>query len=294
VGTVPGEPVRGDPGESAANRDNDLAFGIVRTRGPAVELLVDAALGSLIGVLEVAVSRGSGLDQRSWQRLVGGFDVLLSWLADPCRPPAQAVVPSAGEPGAALREDALRRWVRGHHVFMVFAQGCALATDCLRDAWRRRDLPGAEAAAAAAGGLMRGSQGALRYAGDANQQQYHAEIRPTLMPPVAPPKMSGLHWRDHEALVRALDQSSDAWTWLGERRPDLLVGFRAALDQTYASHQGVCQHFVGDQSPSLLAAKGSARSAVGVLAQFRRLRLRALPEPELPDAGHHPTGEEGP
>jgi uncharacterized protein YbdZ (MbtH family) len=279
LGDVPGEPFADDPDESAANRDNDLAFGIVRTRGPAIRLLVDAALAAQIGILELALDGGTGLDPESWQRLIGGFDALFGWLAEPSRPPQPRPVPLPAPPGPARREDALRRWVRGHHVFMVFAQTSAVAIACLTDSARRRDLPGAEASAVAAAALMRGCEGALRYAGDASRDHYEEQIRPTLMPPIAPPKMSGLHWRDHEALISGLTGSTDAWAWLGEHRPDLLTGFRAALGESYDCHQGVCEHFVGNQSPSLLAVKGSSRSAVDVLAQFRRIRLRSLPQP---------------
>lgn len=279
LGVVPGEPFGDDPGESEPNRDNDLAFGIVRTRGPAIRLLVDAALAALIGILDLAVDRGAGLDPGSWQRLIGGFDALFGWLAEPLRPPQSWPVPLPAPPGPARPEDALRRWVRGHHVFMVFAQVSAMVTACLTDSARQRDLSGAEASAAAAIALMRGCEGALCYAGDASRDHYEEQIRPTLMPPIAPPKMSGLHWRDHEALIRGLTGSTDAWAWLGARRPDLLTGFRAALGESYDSHQGVCEHFVGNQSPSLLAAKGSSRSAVGVLSQFRRIRLHSLPQP---------------
>nr|B0CN28.1 RecName: Full=3-methyl-L-tyrosine peroxygenase [Streptomyces lavendulae]6VDP_A Chain A, 3-methyl-L-tyrosine peroxygenase [Streptomyces lavendulae]6VDQ_A Chain A, 3-methyl-L-tyrosine peroxygenase [Streptomyces lavendulae]6VDZ_A Chain A, 3-methyl-L-tyrosine peroxygenase [Streptomyces lavendulae]6VE0_A Chain A, 3-methyl-L-tyrosine peroxygenase [Streptomyces lavendulae]ABI22134.1 hypothetical protein [Streptomyces lavendulae] len=271
-------PVGDDPSESEANRDNDLAFGIVRTRGPVAELLVDAALAALAGILEVAVDRGSDLEDAAWQRFIGGFDALLGWLADPHSAPRPATVPGAGPAGPPVHQDALRRWVRGHHVFMVLAQGCALATACLRDSAARGDLPGAEASAAAAEALMRGCQGALLYAGDANREQYNEQIRPTLMPPVAPPKMSGLHWRDHEVLIKELAGSRDAWEWLSAQGSERPATFRAALAETYDSHIGVCGHFVGDQSPSLLAAQGSTRSAVGVIGQFRKIRLSALPE----------------
>ncbi|MEU9035657.1 hypothetical protein AB0D45_12280 [Streptomyces sp. NPDC048352] len=281
AGTVP---VGDDPAESEANRDNDLAFGIVRTRGPVTELLVDAALAALVGILEVAADRGSHLDEPAWERLLGGFDALLDWLADPHSAPRPRPVPAVAPPGPPVHQDALRRWVRGHHVFMVLAQGCALATACMRDSAARGDLPGAEASAAAAEALMRGCQGALLYAGDANREQYNQQIRPTLMPPVAPPKMSGLHWRDHEVLIKELARSREAWEWLAARGSVRPAAFRAALGEAYDSHIGVCDHFVGDQSPSLLAAQGSSRSAVGVIGQFRKIRLSSLPEqPATPE-----------
>ncbi|WP_405959462.1 hypothetical protein OG235_50520 [Streptomyces sp. NBC_00024] len=277
-------PVGEDPEESEANGDNDLAFGIVRTRGPAAELLVDAGVHALIGILEVAADHGSDLDAPTWQRFLGGFDALFGWLADPGRAPAVSAMPAAGPPAAPAPQDALRRWVRGHHVFMVFAQAATTAARVLQNSAEHADPGAAAAAAAATVELMRGCHGALAYAGSANRDQYNEQIRPTLMPPVAPPKMSGLHWRDHEALIVELGRSGPAWQWLEARRPGLLGEFRHVLGEAYDAHRGVCGHFVGDMAPSLLATQRSSRSAVGVLSQLRRVRLGALPTPADPDA----------
>ncbi|MDG4863768.1 hypothetical protein P8605_37060 [Streptomyces sp. T-3] len=279
-----------DPEESEANRDNDLAFGIVRTRGPAAALLVDAAVAALIGVLEVAEAQGSDLEPQSWQWFLDGFDALLGWFAEPGSVPVPAAVPAAGTPTAAVvPQDALRRWVRGHHVFMVFAQAATMACHVLQDGARRTDPETAATAAGVLLQLMRGCQGALAYAGSANRAQYNEQIRPTLTPPVAPPKMSGLHWRDHEALIVALGSSGPAWSWLESHRPGLLGQFRNVLGEAYDAHRGVCGHFVGDTAPSLLATQRSSRSAVGVLSQLRRVRLGALPEPTETSPGTSAT-----
>lgn len=278
LGPAPGEPVGPDPGESPANRDNDLAFGIVRTRGPAGALLQDAVLASLAGVLEMAVAHGSDVDKPAWDLLNGGFEALIGWLARPRQAPVRH---RAAHPGALHRQqpdDALRRWVRGHHVFMTFCQGATVMMSCLQHSAELGALEDAAAAAAAAVALMEGSHGALLYAGDARRTQYREEIRPTLMPPVAPPKMSGLHWRDHEALVAAITAARPAWSVLAGFRPDLLDEYRTALDAAYRAHRDVCEQFVGDRSPSLLATKGSSRYATDVLGQFRRIRLRSLPD----------------
>jgi hypothetical protein len=283
LGELPGQRILTDRAESEANRDNDTAFGIHRVDGPPLPLLVDAAVAALIGVLEPAVERGSGLDQRAWTDLVRGVDHLLDWCADPWAPPRPRPVPVAEERGAPVADDALRNWVRGHHLFMVLAQGCAMACACLTDRAAHDDAEGAVVSATTATVLMWASRGALRYAGDAAQQEYNAEIRPTLMPPIAPPKMSGLRWRDHEALVRALTSSTTGWAWLAERNDAPLAAFRTALGETYDAHRGVCEHFVGGQSPSLLANADSSRSAVGVLSQFRRIRLAHLPETPTAD-----------
>ncbi|WP_330177301.1 hypothetical protein OG875_29615 [Streptomyces sp. NBC_01498] len=283
LGPVPSTLVGDDPKESRPNRDNDLAFGIERHHGDPLALFVAAVLNAQLGILEIAEERGTGLDESAWYDLVAGFDVLVRWPAAPTRLPAPLPVPACPPSGAPEALDGLRRWVRGHHVFMVLAQGGALAVNSLRAAAEAGDEETAATAAGVAARIMWGCRASLRFAGDASPDQYQAEIRPTLMPPVAPPQMSGLRWRDHEALVTALTGSSDAWSWLAERRPEPLEEFRTALDATYDAHKGVCGHFVGRQSPSLLATSRSHRPAVGVIEQFRRLRAGTLPAAPLPD-----------
>lgn len=283
LGPVPSTLVGDDPKESRPNRDNDLAFGIERHHGEPLTLFVAALLNAQLGILEIAEERGTNLDERSWHDMVAGFDVLLHWPADPTRLPAPLLVPECVRSGKPEPLDGLRRWVRGHHVFMVLAQGGALAVNSLRAAAEAGDEETAAAAAGVAARVMWACRASLQFAGDASPDQYQAEIRPTLMPPVAPPQMSGLRWRDHEALVAALTGSSDAWSWLAERRPDPLEDFRTALDATYDAHKGVCGHFVGRQSPSLLATSRSHRPAVGVIEQFHRLRAGTLPAAPLPD-----------
>ncbi|EGX57581.1 hypothetical protein SZN_22181 [Streptomyces zinciresistens K42] len=285
LGRVSSTLVGDDPGESRPNRDNDLAFGIERHLGDPLALFVQAALNAHIGILEIAEERGTGLDQASWCDLVKGFDTLLLWLAEPTRLPAPLPVPGCAGSGRPEPLDGLRRWVRGHHVFMVLSQGGTLALNSLAAAADTRDEEGAATAAGVASRVMWACRAALAFAGDASPGQYQAEIRPTLMPPVAPPQMSGLRWRDHEALVVALTESRGAWSWLAERRPGALEDFRTALDATYEAHKGVCGHFVGSQSPSLLATSRSHRPAVGVIEQFHRLRAGTLPAP--PGAGPH-------
>ncbi|WP_329032092.1 hypothetical protein OIE71_03860 [Streptomyces sp. NBC_01725] len=283
LGPVPSTLVGDDPRESRPNRDNDLAFGIERHHGDPLTLFVAALLNAQLGILEIAEERGTGLDEASWGDMVAGFDTLLRWPADPTRLPGPLPVPECVRSGKPEPLDGLRRWVRGHHVFMVLAQGGTLAVNSLRAAADAGDEELAAAAAGVASRVMWACRASLQFAGDASPDQYQTEIRPTLMPPVAPPQMSGLRWRDHEALVAALTGSSDAWSWLAERRPDPLEDFRTALDATYDAHKGVCGHFVGRQSPSLLATSRSHRPAVGVIDQFHRLRAGTLPAAPLPD-----------
>lgn len=267
-----------DPQESRPNRDNDEAFGIERHQGQPLALFLTALLAAYQGALDIVDDQGTGLDADDWQELVAGFDVTACWTASPRREIGLLTAPPADGVRRTLPMDGLRRWVRGHHVFMVFAQGCALAVSAMAAAEADGERDTAAAAAAVATRLMRASRAALRFAGDATDTQYQAEIRPTLMPPVAPPQMSGLRWRDHEALVRVLTGAGSAWASLGAERPELLEAFRDALDAAYDAHKGVCGHFVGGESPSLLATARSQRPAVGVIGQFHRMRAGLLPD----------------
>lgn len=283
-----GRRVTDDRAESQPNASNDEAFGIVRMDGAPLPILLATAAQALAGVVDLAVRRGCSVPATEWPKLIGGVEALIAWLATPEVTPrtlAPPPMPPARRP--AEPEDALRRWVRGHHLFMVLAEGGCLALSGVTDAARRHDLETAVPAAVTATALMSASQAALHFAGDVGPAEYNAEIRPTLMPPIAPPKLTGLHWRDHEELVRRLRSAAPAWDWLSDSRPELVDAFRASLDAAYRAHRGVCEHFVGDRSPSLLATSRSSRPAGEVIDQFRRLRLDMLPPPRT----NHEGGE---
>jgi hypothetical protein len=279
LGPLPSTLVVDDPMESPPNRDNDLAFGIERHRGSSIDLLLSALLAAERGVLELVVRQGSRLEPETWRDLVAGFDVLPAWLGSPKAVPELPMAPIPMQPRERSPLDALRRWVRGHHVFMVFAQGCGISLAVLRDSAEAGDEETAASAATVSTRLMWASRAALRLAGDSSEDEYQAEVRPTLMPPIAPPRMSGLRWRDHEMLVRELAAARPMWSWLADRRPELLEEFHNALDATYDAHKGVCAHFVGAEAPSLLATARSHRPAVRVLDQFHQLRAQSLPVP---------------
>ncbi|WP_033325725.1 hypothetical protein [Streptomyces yerevanensis] len=293
LGPVPSTLVTDDPDESRPNRDNDAAFGIERHSGDPAQLLRLALLHALEEVLDLTAASGTGLDEETWRELVDGFDVLLHWLAHPDRVlPADAAarVPAAPAQRVSTPMEGLKRWVRGHHVFMPFSQGCGLALASMSDAAQRGDEDAAVVGARVAIRTMRAARAALCFAGDATATQYQDEIRPTLMPPVAPPQMSGLRWRDHEYLVERLTAAGPAWHWLAARGFEaLLRDFLAALDGAYEAHKEVCAHFVGTASPSLLATARSHRPAVGVIEQFRQIRRSAVSAP-----GEQPAAKEKP
>ncbi|GAB3206169.1 hypothetical protein ACQEU5_24660 [Marinactinospora thermotolerans] len=278
------EPVEADPRESQANRDNDEAFGIVRVAGPPLLLMLDGLLKAAAGVVEAAADYGTRIPAEEWADLVHGFDTVLGWLGGddrPSSPPPLAFPPEEG-PESNADDGVLVRWVRGHHLFMAICQACALALAHARQAQQRGALASARTALGVAAVMMGSGRATLRFAADASPTDYTTRIRPTLMPPVAPPRMSGLHWRDHEELIRQIRAVSRSWAQFARHAPGQVEEFESVLATTYDAHRNVCAHFVGEE-PSLLASSGSrgpaSLSGPSVLGRLRRQRLSLLSLP---------------
>lgn len=266
-----------DPGESAGNRDNDQAFGIVRVDGDRPALLLRSVLGSYLILLDEVVRSGTRLTTEQWTVLRCGFTALLGHLAgfpvsEDC-PMAQAI-PRRDDTASA---DALRRWVRGHRLFMVIVQGLGLAIAELNETGSQP----AEQAAVPLGlaiTLLRASEEALRFASDFTSAEYYDQVRPTLTPPVAPAGMSGLHWRDHEYLLKQLAMAGSVLRGLAPELQPMRRQFRQSYADVYDAHQLVCARFVGTEATSLLMTPKSKQSAVGVLGQYKRVRLQHIPD----------------
>ncbi len=269
-----------EPLESAGNRANDEAFGIVRADGDRGQLLLHSSLHGYELLLDDALAAGTDLGARDWAGLRGGFDRLLEQLG--AVPPGGRGGRRFPPPAGAGERDALRRWVRGHHVFMVLIQGLVVALNRLlrapdAAAGGRIDVRAARPALEVAVALMRASRSALQFAGDFSIQDYERIVRPTLTPPHAPPGMSGLRWRDHEHMVHLLSRLGPVLTALPEPLHPLRAELRRAIEATYDAHALVCSRFVGEQRPSLLMSPASAQSAVYVLQRFKRNRVRNVP-----------------
>lgn len=268
-------PVRDDPNESQGNKANDLAFRIVRVQGDVMPLLVHSALQGFVALLDEAVTGGSDLDSEQWGRLRAAFTAMFSILAgqggEP--PPVGDMEPTRLTAGS--ERDALVRWTRGHHVFMVLVQGLVVSLNRFRKDLASGDVAGAASALKTATVLMGGSEAALRFTGDYSYSAYEKSVRPTLMPPVAPPGMSGLRWRDHEHMVALLTEMRPVFAQLQE--PVLREqrdAFHAAIAHAYDAHKLVCGSFVGHETTSLLSKK----SAVEVLDNFKKGRLLLVKE----------------
>lgn len=264
-----------DPRENQENRDNDVAFGIERHQGNSVALMINATLDAAIQAGELVERNGTSLDHAEWNEMMAAVEVILQTIANP------RVMPEASVPFQVPKnkmeedsQDPLRRWVRGHLLFMVLCQGMSLSTHLLITAARDEDLELACAQANRLIQLMNISRITLEFATDLSQQQYLSQIRPTLMPPVAPPKMSGINWRDHVVMIRLMRQSTPAWNFVEQAHPQLAERMRNVLAEVYTAHRGVCEKFVGEENTSLLSKENATTAAGQVLEGLKASRLK--------------------
>jgi len=273
-------PVEEDPNESEENRSNDKAFGIVRVRGEVMPLLVNSALQGFVALLEEAIAGGANVSAEHWGKLRGAFSLLFHILrngsVDDFASP-DSVAASIEPPQAAEEQhSALSRWIRGHHMFMVLIQGLVTAFSSFQREVAAGQLGQAKNSLRAATCLMVGSGVALRFTGDFQYSDYEREVRPILMPPIAPEGLTGLYWRDHEYLMKFLTKMRPLFTSLDPSLREELHSFHEALKKAYDAHKVVCASFVGTEQPSLLMATRTDRSAVDTLDHFMRVRLNLV------------------
>jgi hypothetical protein len=274
------EAMEADPNESDENRANDQAFGIVRVRGEVPPILVHSTLQGFVALMEEATAGGANVTAEEWTQLRGAFSLLFHILgsgridqfADPESAGALIQPPRAVEE----RHSALSRWIRGHHMFMVLIQGLVAAFSSFQHEVETGRLVEAKDSLRAATCLMVGSGVALRFTGDFQYSDYEREVRPTLMPPVAPPGLTGLYWRDHEYMMKFLAKMRPLFASLDPSLREPLHVFHEALKQTYGAHKLVCASFVGTEQPSLLMATRTEQSAVDTLDHFMRVRLNLV------------------
>ena len=279
-------PVVDETDESPDNRANDEVFHIVRVEGQTFPLLVHSTLQGFVALLEEALSAGAKLTPVEWSRLRTAFAVLFETFrgehVSEEMPPEAIVAP---EPPAAARcdrqQNALQRWTRGHHMFMVVIQGLVVIFNCLRHELEASNLRTADALLRAATRLMMGVGPALRFTGDFGYSEYEKEVRPTLTPPAAPPGLSGLYWRDHEYLMKLLARMRPMLMNLDASLRDHLHPLHEALATAYESHKFVCGSFVGSERSSLLMASRTQQPAVETLDHFKRVRLQLVKPPVI-------------
>ncbi|MDX7990724.1 hypothetical protein [Xenorhabdus littoralis] len=265
-----------DPRESQENRDNDKSFWIERHKGESASLLIKATLGATVQVSELVERWGTNLSPDEWDQIISTVDAILHTITKPRSMP-QIRKYSLALPTRKEEPDIpFRRWVRGHLLFMVLCQGMSLSLNLMISAAQDNDLELAHAQANRIIQLMDISRITLEFATDLNQEQYLSEIRPTLMPPIAPPKMSGINWRDHEVLIRLMRQSTATWDFIEQTYPKTVERMRSVLTDVYTAHRNVCEKFVGESSSSLLGRKKAATPAGQILEGLKKTRMSSL------------------
>ncbi len=266
--------IESDPFETPMNRENDKALYIFRTSGVPAQVLLSSALQVYAQVLDELVVAGTDLSAESVGCIHLQFTVILELLSGR----AASYEPDQELPTLTVdalhlgNRDPLRRWVRGHHAFIVFLQWQVIFFQCFRRAVE--DPFGREQAVRLLKLLilsMRASLQAFRFTGEFSREAYADIVRPTLMPPLAPEGMSGLNWRDHQYLLNSFTNLDAA---IGSS-DSLLLGLCASLKDefrsVYDAHKLVCAHFVGTEV-SLV----SKTSAVTIIDRLKEQRSRLL------------------
>ncbi|MBU2705618.1 hypothetical protein KCM76_06480 [Zooshikella marina] len=257
------------------NEDNDQAFNIVRSTDNLSLLILSSALEAFNFIFKEAMQGGTTLDQTQWGRLIYALHALLklfkSEQSHTHNPPL--VSPPALE---NTQRDALQRWTKGHYVFMVFCQGLILAIKSFRNEVSANNTGSARYYLNIATSIMWGVESSFRFTGDYTYSEYEKSVRPTLTPPIAPEDMSGLHWRDHEQLVKQLINTKKIFNQLPSDLHDSRESFYEAMSASYDAHKFVCTQFVGDESPSLLMQSRNQVSAADTLTNFKKSRLNTV------------------
>ena len=123
--------------------------------GERAAILLHTTLKGAELLLDDAVRSGTDIALEHWHALRHGFAALLGHLTG-LPAPSPGTDPGPGPRGADGRpSDALRRWVRGHRIFMVLIQGLVIAVDELADTVARAESDQAAEALDLAASLMR-------------------------------------------------------------------------------------------------------------------------------------------
>lgn len=187
------------------NRENDKALYIFRTSEVPVWALLNSAVQAYVEFLDELVTAGTDLVGEDVGYIELHFTVIFTVLeGHTARYEPEQKVSALSITALNLEgHNPLRRWVRGHHAFMVLVQWQVVFLQCFRCCLEQPG--GAEQACEWLKLLilsMRASLQVFRFTGEFSQEAYTEVVRPTLMPPAAREGMSGLNWRDHPHCLR--------------------------------------------------------------------------------------------
>lgn len=263
-----------------ADRDaHDSYCRIERVKGNRSPVIhVHSVLRAYEELIEEMLEGGTVLTSRQWYHLRAAFDSMLLFLnGDFAAKPA----PEEAHVGSirwriGQRPDAVARWIRGHHIFLVLIQSVITTVNCFISAYSARNLELSAMTLDTATRLFDGCSASLHFAGDFSAREYENTVRPSMMPPNVPPGMSGVLARDHEHLMHLLRGQRELSANLDPRLREHYQQFLSAFGNTYEAHKLVCSRFVGHGRPSLLNRDGEAEAAVAVLDKVKTSRLRSF------------------
>ncbi len=271
------EVINNDPSESQPNKDNDEAFNIIRVNGDPMDVLLSSAINSFLHLVKDYHAGGSSLSDEEWEivclayltifNLYLNSDNNLQWDL------LEIVRPANLSYSKISSQRAYHRWVHGHYVFMTVIQAMIVNLNLFYTETEIDAYSSAKKYLQSATILMLAAKIALKFAGDFSNEAYLAGVRPTLMPPIAKPNLSGLYWRDHEFLIKqTLKKTNNLFKNPHPIIASAVIEFKEAMSQAYDAHKYVCQKFVGTEEHSLLTNK----PAVEVLTLFKKSRLSYL------------------
>jgi hypothetical protein len=251
---------------------HDRFFGVFRACGDAPELFAHAVLVGYRDVLREALDCGTTLSEALWGDLRWGLEEAIRFAYGvPPRQP-RPLPPPVG----TGRRDPHRRWRAGHHAFFPLIQAVVVGLNCFQSAILDDDMPVAAGSLQFATAVMRASSSAMRFAADFLPAEYAAMVRIAMAPPYLPVGLSGVMAEDHVRLIRCFHELREILPGIPAELRVFRDSFIEAVDAAYAAHSGVCARFGGEHIVSLRMSQGSSGSAVGVLAQLRKSRLKAL------------------
>jgi hypothetical protein len=159
-------------------------------------------------------------------------------------------------------EKAMKRWVRGHHLFFVLIVGANIALRRALGAIQLDDLHAAEHFLGQAANLMRASAAAMHLAANLNRASFEYAVVPAMQ--AYHPQFTGMDSGDHQELVRAYKMLDE----LLKKLPPSLHGsanaFRAAVDLAMNAHVFVCARHGGAKRAS---TSGGVPDGLGTKAE---------------------------
>lgn len=246
-----------------------------------LHVITKATLCAYEALLKDALTSGSSLTPKQWGDLHTAFRSLLHLMGQHEPVPKSWVNQEImnGSHSGLDQRGAIRRWIQGHHVFLILIQGLIISLNCFESACNDDVLEEGLSALELATALMDGSSAALHHAGDFPTSVYNETVRPTMMPPNVLPGMSGILARDHRHLVKLLHSQRPLYGALEPALRQKYNEFVAAFGCTYEAHKLVCAHFGGRERPSLLNDKAQ-QSGVELLEELKHNRLKGFSQAE--------------